>query len=92
MNYVGTEYNDAGCTDPTGNTVVISGGDGECAQDLAGSANTMAECRADGTIVVQQFLLEDETCSGDVIYQTTIPTQSLASSCTAGTAGGLYYG
>lgn len=92
VNYIAAEYNDADCTDPTGNTVVVSGFAGECAQVTTGLLYTMGECRADGSAIIQLFSAEDNTCSGDVFFQSTFPTEYSPPDCSVGTAGGLYYG
>ncbi|CAM9896955.1 unnamed protein product [Laminaria digitata] len=98
-NFFANEYNDADCTEPTGNTGVLSAGHvvggvyaGECVQTLAGRMYTTGECRADGSYILQFFSPEDDTCSGEVWTQPTGPTEYSPPLCSGFPVDGLYYG
>ena len=98
INFVAIEYYDASCTEPTGNTEIVSSGrhekevNGECFEISPGTGYSTGECRADGSYIVQTFLPADDTCSGDVWVQTTSPAEFSPPLCSAVAVDGLYYG
>lgn len=94
VNFLVNKYNDAGCTDATGNTEVLSGDtlgllSGECVE-LPEVGYTVSECRADGSYITQYFSPEDDTCSGDVWDE--FATEFSSPVCIADAVDGLYYG
>lgn len=93
-----TEYYDASCTEPTGNTEIVSSGseegevNGECYEISPGTGYSAGECRDDGSYIVQTFLPNDDKCSGEVWVQTTSPAKFSPPLCSAVAVDGLYYG
>lgn len=98
---VGTAYTDDECTEPTGDTEIISNdlwgnfGSGDTCttsgDTTVGNIDTV--CLPDGTIVVQAFAPSDDSCSGDVWYELVLDFtnyQSFYSYCSAESYG-LYY-
>lgn len=96
VNFIANEYNDINCTDPTGNTEILSGENigqisGECFE-LPGIAYAMGECRADGSYISQFFSPEDDTCSGGVWDESISAAELSPPVCIATAVDGLYYG
>lgn len=94
FNVVGIEYNDAECTDPTGNEEVVAGDSpdgffsGTCY--LVGANYALSECFADGTVLSSVFGLDDSTCTGDVYFESaTAPAYE--DICLPSSENGLYY-
>ena len=99
VNFFANEYNDADCTEPTGNTVVISGDGmvfgahrGECAQFFIIGRYSKSECRADGTVISQFFALDDDTCSGEVWSEVHHAAEYSPPFCSPRGINGQYYG
>lgn len=95
FNIVVDEYNDADCTDPTGNQEVVSGShliqgstSGTCYQ--IGTSYALSECLADGSLISQVFGEGDSTCTGDV-YAETASTSAFVDVCDVFVGGDLYY-
>lgn len=94
FNIVANEYAAASCTEPTGNTVVLSGdiygATGTCREDENGFF-THSQCNTDGTMSAQLFAADDDTCSGDVWVEvlSAIGTGNLF--CIVNDVDGMYY-
>ena len=91
VNFLAAEYNNADCTDPTGNTAVVSGADGECAQAQRNGAYTSGQCRSDDSLILHGFSTEDDTCSGEVVVQSILPAGTFQACSKASTASDFYY-
>ena len=92
VSYVVEEYNDNNCINATGNTEIVSFGyDGTCFQGgVDHSWRFLMECMAGGSVISQQFTPNDDTCSGDVLFEIQTVATSMTS-CSAFLIEGLYY-
>lgn len=95
FNIVVDEYNDADCTDPTGNQLVVSGDlldlestSGTCYQGATNYGHS--QCLADGTLISQVFGGDDSTCTGDVYLEIVSNLPSI-DYCGILLENGLYY-
>lgn len=91
-----TEYDDADCQQPTGNTKIVSAdiygvdgvGDGSCA--LLGANYFHSACMDDGSVSSQTFGADDKTCSGDV-YSESGSSGATSAICSTVEVDGLFY-
>ena len=97
VNFIATEYNDEDCSDPTGNTEIVTGRyaifgahTGECTQFWHFSDYSISECLEDGSTTSQHFSSDDITCSGDVRREIHTPLFS-PPPCSTAPVDGLFY-
>lgn len=66
FNVKGLQFTDAECTDPTGETEIVSTGMfGSCSPIYEGGPRFMSGCQREGLLLTQQFSADDTTCSDE---------------------------